>query len=989
MPTINRYTYSNSFLKSLNSNNCLFQPDTHLQSTLIDLLACRKRNKRGCRGGKNLYRKIQVVEAYRPHLQNPTIIRRGVTLSNLTEIKTNTLTSVQEHPKRDFPTFVLCNAQSLVNKFDDFELLLHQESVDVGVITESWFRPDMPDYMLSIDGYEIFSKSRSHAKGGGVAVYVKSLITASGIPEISVPNELECVWSLLQPKRLPRDTSIIAVCGVYIPPDSSLQDLLTQHLLESMDLLHTKYPDIGFAIMGDFNRMPVNNILKHCNLKQLVKFPTRALATLDLIMTNFNVHYRDPVPLSALGKSDHVCILWRPKVHVIKNQGSKRTFRPMKDTELREFGRWIQEQDWSNVLKAENTQRKADALYESLHGAVDRFFPMQTIITQSSSKPWMSQKVQSLVKKRQVAFGSGRVEVYNKLRNEVRREIKKAKVHFYANRVRILQETNPRKWHQQIKTMSGNTKAVLRIPVQGVSDDDHVTIANTINDQFVKVSSHIPPLDLNVLEAYLPAMEPPPSLYPWEVYTELKKVKSNKATGPDGISPKLVKEFAYELSSPLTDVLNCSYKEGVVPKQWKKAIVVPIPKTNPPTADKLRPVSLTDCFAKIGEGFVTNWVLDDIQDKIDPQQFGNVKGISTYHYLVSLLHSLHQSADKVDNIGTVVLTDFSKAFDMIDHTILIEKFIRLGVRRSIVPWLCDFVSNRAQCVRYNQALSEYKVLSGALPQGTKLGPIGFQVVINDAAHDLGEKIKCWKYVDDLTFAENRSCFQPSGLQVVLDEFTEWTNTNKLSLNPSKCQAIQTCFKTKPPPHAELSIAGVPLNFVSEAKVLGVWLQNDLRWDKNINEISKKANQKLYMLRLLKRFGFNDVELITIYKSYVRPAVEYADVTWSSSITAAQEKTLEHLQKRACRTILAQRYTSYADAMQLCGLESLADRRVKHCLSLAEGLAKSERTYDLLPPTRRESHARNLRNAHHYSHLRTRTSRFKNSPIPYFISLLNK
>ena len=109
------------------------------------------------------------------------------------------------------------------------------------------------------------------------------------------------------------------------------------------------------------------------------------------------------------------------------------------------------------------------------------------------------------------------------------------------------------------------------------------------------------------------------------MYTELNNVKTTKATGPDGISPKLVKEFAYELSLPLTDVLNCSYTEGVVPKQWKKAIVVPIPKTKPVRADKLRPISLTDCFAKIGEGFVTNWVLDDIQDKIDPRQFGNIK----------------------------------------------------------------------------------------------------------------------------------------------------------------------------------------------------------------------------------------------------------------------------------------------------------------------------------------------------------------------------
>ena len=247
---------------------------------------------------------------------------------------------------------------------------------------------------------------------------------------------------------------------------------------------------------------------------------------------------------------------------------------------------------------------------------------------------------------------------------------------------------------------------------------------------------------------------------------------------------------------------------------------------------------------------------------------------------------------------------------MIDHNILIENFIRLGVRRSIVPWLCDFVSNRSQCVRYNQAISEYKVLSGALPQGTKLGSIGFQVVINDAAQDLGDKIKCRKYLDDLTLAENRSFPQPSGMQVVL---------NKLSLNPSKCQALQVCFKTNTPPHAELSIAGVPLSFVTEAKILGVWLQNDLQWDKNTNEIAKKANQKLHILRLLKRFGFNDDDLLSVYKCYVRPVVQYADVAWSSSITAEQRKILEYLQKRACRTILGQRYTTYADALETWGL----------------------------------------------------------------------
>ena len=510
---------------------------------------------------------------------------------------------------------------------------------------------------------------------------------------------------------------------------------------------------------------------------------------------------------------------------------------------MREFGRWIQEQDWLNVFKAENAQQKADALYETLQSAIDKFIPQKTINTQTNSKPWISQRVKTLIKKRQAAFTLGQVERYNKLRNKVRREIEKAKVHFYANRVRTLKEMNPRKWHQQIKSMTGSTKSEGRIPIQGISDGDHITIANIINDQFVKVSSHMQPLDLGLLEAYLPAKELPPSLYPWEVYSQRKKVKGNKAAGPDGISPKLIKKFAYELSTPLTDVLNCSYKNGVVPKQWKKAIVVPIPKTKPPQADKLRPVSLTDCFSKIGEGFVTKWILEDIQYKIDLNQFGNIAGISTSHYLVSLLHSLHQGADRGNNIGTMVLTDFSKAFDNIDHTILIQKCIRLGVRRSIVPWLCDFVSNRAQCVRYNQVLSEYRVLNGAVPQGTKLGSVAFQVMINDAVQNSGGNVECWKYVDDLTLLENRSFNKPSGLQEVLDEFTEWTKNNKHNLHPSKCRAVQTCFRAIPPPPADLHIEGVSLDFVSEAKILDVWLQNDLGWQNILTKFPRKPTRK--------------------------------------------------------------------------------------------------------------------------------------------------
>ncbi|XP_072048885.1 uncharacterized protein [Amphiura filiformis] len=540
----------------------------------------------------------------------------------------------------------------------------------------------MPDSKTKIDGYQLFSNCREHIRGGGVGIYVRSDISAQVINDIQIPDELECLWVMLRPKRTPRSVSLIAVCCVYILTDSPYQDLLQCHLNESMDYLKTKHPDIGFVVLGDFYRMNVNNVLHAHDLKQLVTFPTRGDAILDIIMTNISSYFENPLDVSPIGKSDHTCIVWKPNkmYRQDKTKSVTKKVRPMKDSQIREFGSWVQSQTWDNVTNARGTQDKADALYGYLDNAVESLFPMKTIKIHSNNKPWVNSKITKLIELRQRAFTPQRTTEWRRLRNRVQREIFKAKTNYYANRVRHLQKTDPRKWHQQVKLMTNNNKSEVNIPIPGVEDGDHVGIANAINNRFVSVSDHLCPLDITKLEAYLPAPTPPPTLHAWDVYAELQKIKPSKACGPDGISPKLVKEFSYELSTPLTDLLNCSFTEGVVPKQWKRDVVVPIPKTHPPREDKLRPVSLTDCFAKVSESFITNWVLEDVSEKIDTRQFGNVKGVSTAHYLVSLLHFLHTGADVINNIGTVVLTDFSKAFDMVDHTLMIEKYIHLGVR---------------------------------------------------------------------------------------------------------------------------------------------------------------------------------------------------------------------------------------------------------------------------------------------------------------------
>ena len=150
---------------------------------------------------------------------------------------------------------------------------------------------------------------------------------------------------------------------------------------------------------------------------------------------------------------------------------------------------------------------------------------------------------------------------------------------------------------------------------------------------------------------------------------------------------------------------------------------------------------------------------------------------------------LFQGADKPKNIGTVVLTDFSKAFDLVYHSVAIQKLIHLGVWGTIVPWICSFLHGHKQCVCYNQTLSDFLPLFlplfAGVPQGTKLGPIAFQAVINDAA--VGGTAHYWKYVDDLTFTENQTSCELSNLQGDLDDFLDWSVTSQLNLNPTKCQ----------------------------------------------------------------------------------------------------------------------------------------------------------------------------------------------------------
>ena len=290
-------------------------------------------------------------------------------------------------------------------------------------------------------------------------------------------------------------------------------------------------------------------------------------------------------------------------------------------------------------------------------------------------------------------------------------------------------------------------------------------------------------------------------------------------------------------------------------------------------------------------------------------------------------------------------------------------------------------------------MSNFNVLKGGLPQGTKFGPLGFLAKFNSAVRfdNLAEnnvRLLSLKYVDDMTIVESSRGNDIHTMQSVLDQFSQWADENNMKLNPDKCATMTVCFMKNIPQFPPLRISSTELHTVECVKILGVLISSNLRWDKQVNRIYRKASNKIYMLKLLKKFHLPVADLLTVYKGYIRPLTEYAAPVWNAGLTKAQVNKLETIQKRALKIILGQNYLDYEHALSKSNLVSLSNCREALCVDFATKLNCSDMFRQWLPQPRSSSVQYQLRNSNNLSVVKCNTNRYKRSPIPYFTSILN-
>ena len=237
-----------------------------------------------------------------------------------------------------------------------------------------------------------------------------------------------------------------------------------------------------------------------------------------------------------------------------------------------------------------------------------------------------------------------------------------------------------------------------------------------------------------------------------------------------------------------------------------------------------------------------------------------------------MIHNWTGATDGNGATVRVILFDYQKAFDFIDHAILVQKLTTLEIPRSIVNWIIDFLSDRLQRVKLvDSCYSEWGSVPSEVPQGTKLGTWLFAIMNNDLEINNGEY---WTFVDDTTASETVAKGESSNAQLIADEVVQWSTRNRLKLNSDKCKELRISFSKKDQNFPAISINGKEIEVATNVKLLGLTVSNNLKWNEHINGIVKKANKRMYFLIQFKRTMVPVVDLKSFYITCIRSVLDY-------------------------------------------------------------------------------------------------------------------
>jgi hypothetical protein len=407
-----------------------------------------------------------------------------------------------------------------------------------------------------------------------------------------------------------------------------------------------------------------------------------------------------------------------------------------------------------------------------------------------------------------------------------------------------------------------------------------------------------------------------------KVVEQLKRLKIDKSPGNDELHPKFLHEVREEIGETLAQIFNKSIQSGDVPQEWRDALIVPLfKKGNRSEPSNYRPVSLTSVVCKIMERIVKDNIVEHLkeQDIIKGSQHGFTKGRSCLTNLLEFFEEVFEKIDEGKPVDVIYL-DFAKAFDKVPHKRLAKKLQACGISGQVLKWIESWLSDRRQKVGIGEKHSRWTAVLSGVPQGSVLGPLLFVLFINDIDDGILSKIS--KFADDTKLCRAVSNEEEAEiLQEDLGKMFRWSQDWQMLFNLEKCSVMHMGRRNQ---EFAYEMGGKALRVSDEERDLGVIMHKSAKPSRQCTEAAKKANSTLGMIKRTIVTRDKDT-ILRLYKSMVRPHLEYCIQAWNPYLKQDIEK-LEKVQRRATKMIWGYKDLSYEERLERCGLTTLERRR---------------------------------------------------------------